>query len=166
MMLVEQSTIPVSALPVAEFKDHLRLGTGFADDGIQDTMLEGQLRAALAAIEARTGKILIQRDFLWTVNAWRDFAKQALPVAPAAPPMPWASIRSPAFALAKAVKGGRPRIEAVAPVKSIDPPPAGTIRFAASRPTRNPPKQTTRQQLSKNSSVISSKGEAMLLPAL
>ncbi|PRX35392.1 phage conserved hypothetical protein, phiE125 gp8 family [Meinhardsimonia xiamenensis] len=82
MMLVEQTTLPSAALPVTEFKDHLRLGTGFADDGLQDAVLEAHLRAAFAAIEARTGKILIERGFTWRLSGWRDFARQALPVAP------------------------------------------------------------------------------------
>ena len=55
-MLVEETTVPAAALPIAAFKDHLRLGTGFSEDTIQDSVLEGFLRAAVAAIEARTGK--------------------------------------------------------------------------------------------------------------
>ncbi len=82
MMLVEQTTVSTEALPVAEFKDHLRLGTGFADDGMQDGVLESYLRAALAAIEARTGKVLLSRSFLWTLTGWRELSRQALPVAP------------------------------------------------------------------------------------
>ena len=82
MMLVEETTVPVSALPVAEFKDHLRLGSGFSDDGVQDAVLESYLRAAMAAIEARTGKILIERAFSWSLTAWRDARRQPLPVAP------------------------------------------------------------------------------------
>ena len=82
MMLVEETTVPASALPVAEFKDHLRLGSGFSDDGVQDAMLDGYLRASLAAVEARTGKILIEREFSWTLTAWRDVRRQPLPVAP------------------------------------------------------------------------------------
>ncbi len=82
MMLVEETTVPASALPVAEFKDHLRLGSGFSDDGIQDAVLESYLRASMAAIEARTGKILIERTFSWTLTAWRDARRQPLPVAP------------------------------------------------------------------------------------
>lgn len=82
MMLVEQTPVPAAALPVAQFKDHLRLGSGFADDGVQDNLLEAQLRAALAAIEARTGKVLLSRAFTWTLSGWRDFGRQALPVAP------------------------------------------------------------------------------------
>jgi uncharacterized phiE125 gp8 family phage protein len=84
MMLVEQATVPVAALPVAEFRDHLRLGSGFADDAVQDGVLETCLRAALAAIEARTGKAILRRDFRWSVSAWRDLARQALPLAPVA----------------------------------------------------------------------------------
>ena len=82
MMLVEQGAVPGSALPVAEFRDHLRLGTGFADEALQDGLLASHLRAAMAAIEGRIGKVLIARRFLWTVDRWRDGAAQALPVAP------------------------------------------------------------------------------------
>lgn len=82
MMLIEETPIPPAALPVAEFKAHLRLGSGFAEDSLQDPVLESFLRAAIAAIEARTGKILIERSFAWTLTDWRDGAGQALPVAP------------------------------------------------------------------------------------
>lgn len=82
MMLIEETAVPQAALPLAEFKTHLRLGTGFADDDVQDPVLESFLRAAIAAIEARTGKILIERTFSWTFVSWRDPAGQALPVAP------------------------------------------------------------------------------------
>jgi len=82
MMLVEQTTVPTLALPIAEFKDHLRMGTGFADDAVQDAVLESYLRSAMAAIEARTGKILIARSFMWSLTAWRALGEQAFPVAP------------------------------------------------------------------------------------
>ena len=82
MMLVEQTTVPTVALPIAEFKDHLRMGTGFADDAVQDAVLESYLRSAMAAIEARTGKILIERSFMWSLTAWRALGEQAFPVAP------------------------------------------------------------------------------------
>ncbi len=81
-MLIEQTPVLSAALPLAEFRDHLRLGTGFADDAVQDGVLERALRAALAMIEARTGKILLARDFLWRTTGWRDASCQALPVAP------------------------------------------------------------------------------------
>ncbi|TNE64918.1 MAG: hypothetical protein EP336_14030 [Rhodobacteraceae bacterium] len=82
MMLMEQTQVATAALPVAEFRDHMRLGTGFDDDGVQDGVLESFLRAAMAAVEARTNKVLITRDFLYTVTAWRDLSAQVLPVAP------------------------------------------------------------------------------------
>lgn len=82
MILIEQTAVPVSALPVQAFRDHLRLGTGFGEDSLQDGLLEGYLRAALAAIEGRTGKALIARVFSWEVSEWRDRAAQALPLAP------------------------------------------------------------------------------------
>ena len=81
-MLIEQTTVPAVALPVQEFKDHLRLGTGFADIGAQDVALESYLRAAMAAIEGRIGKALIARDYLLSLSEWRRSDEQALPIAP------------------------------------------------------------------------------------
>ena len=82
MMLIEETAVPQDALPLDAFKAHLRLGTGFSDGNIQDPVLESFLRAALAAIEARTGKILITRSFSWVLSAWRNNVGQPLPVAP------------------------------------------------------------------------------------
>ena len=82
MMLIEETLVPLAALPVTEFKAHLRLGSGFAEDGLQDPVLESFLRAAISAIETRTGKILIARSFSWSLSDWRDPMGQALPVAP------------------------------------------------------------------------------------
>ena len=82
MMLTEQTTLPTLALPIAAFKTHLRLGTGFADDTLQDGLVESTLRAAIATIEGRIGKMLIARRFKWTIGDWRTSAEQALPVAP------------------------------------------------------------------------------------
>jgi uncharacterized phiE125 gp8 family phage protein len=82
MLLIEQTTVPALALPVQEFTEHLRLGTGFADDGVQTEVLQGFLRAALASIETRTGKALLERAFLWQISGWRGLAEQALPMAP------------------------------------------------------------------------------------
>ncbi len=82
MMLVEQTSAPAAALPVADFRDHLRLGTGFADEGAEDSLLETFLRAAIAAVEAWTGKALLERDFSLSLMAWRDSRAQTLPVAP------------------------------------------------------------------------------------
>lgn len=81
-MLIEQTTVPVAALPVQGLKDHLRLGTGFSDDGLQDGLIESHLRAALAAIEGRIGKVLIARRFQLVLEDWRRDTGQALPVAP------------------------------------------------------------------------------------
>ena len=82
MMLVEETSVPDAALPVDEFKAHLRLGTGFDDGAIQDAVLLSFLRAAMAAIEARTGKVLMARECSWSHSAWRDAAGQALPLSP------------------------------------------------------------------------------------
>lgn len=81
-MLIEETTVPDAALPVEDFKAHLRLGTGFGQDTTQDEVLAGFLRAAISAIEARTGKVLLERSFSWTLSFWRDRDVQGLPVAP------------------------------------------------------------------------------------
>ncbi|WP_299589591.1 head-tail connector protein [uncultured Tateyamaria sp.] len=82
MMLIEETTVPDGALPVEEFKAHLRLGSGFGHDSVQDAVLTSFLRAAVAAIEARTGKALFERAFSLTVSEWAVADAQALPVAP------------------------------------------------------------------------------------
>jgi uncharacterized phiE125 gp8 family phage protein len=82
MNLVELTEVPDEALPVTLLREHLRLGTGFPDDSLQDTLLAGFLRAALAAIEGRTGKALLSRSFALTLTAWRNSERQPLPIAP------------------------------------------------------------------------------------
>lgn len=82
-MLTEATVVPDAALPVQAMKDHLRLGTGFADDGMQDGLIVAHLRAAIAAIEGRTGKALLARRFVMLVDRWREARSgQALPMAP------------------------------------------------------------------------------------
>ena len=82
MMLIEQTGVPGTALPLEAFKAHLRLGTGFSDETAQEPVLESFLRAALSAIEARTGKVLFRRGFVWTLTRWRSPDAQPVPVAP------------------------------------------------------------------------------------
>ncbi|WP_299614227.1 head-tail connector protein [uncultured Tateyamaria sp.] len=84
MMLNEVTTVPDAALPVEQFKAHLRLGSGFGNDSVQDAVLVSFLRAAVTAIEARTGKVLIARDFVLSVTALAADDAVALPVAPVA----------------------------------------------------------------------------------
>lgn len=82
MRLKEQTGLAAATLPIAAFREHLRLGSGFGEDSLQDTVLEATLRAAIAAIEARTGKALLERTFIWQLDGWRQPEQQALPVAP------------------------------------------------------------------------------------
>ncbi|MBK5928524.1 hypothetical protein CCR87_14495 [Rhodobaculum claviforme] len=81
-MLTEVNRLPDAALPLEICKAHLRLGHGFADDGGQDGLIARYLRAAMMAIEARIGKVLIQRDFRLRLADWRDPRGQVFPVAP------------------------------------------------------------------------------------
>ncbi len=82
MDLNEITGVDDGDLPVAAFRAHLRLGTGFADEATGDALLAQYLRAAIAAIESRTGKALMARDFRLVLSRWRWADSQALPVAP------------------------------------------------------------------------------------
>jgi uncharacterized phiE125 gp8 family phage protein len=82
MLLTELTQTPSGDLPVAAFGDHLRLGTAFSQDGLQTGLLAGHLRAAMAAIEARIGKVLLARNFRLTLADWRALSAQPLPLAP------------------------------------------------------------------------------------
>ena len=86
MMLVEVTAPAPEALPVAGLRDHLRLGTGFetAGDAAETAALAGFLRAAMATIEARTGKAILARQFRLRLEEWRDPMGQPLPLAPVA----------------------------------------------------------------------------------
>ncbi|MDP5305656.1 head-tail connector protein [Paracoccus spongiarum] len=84
MMLIEETAPAAEALPVAALREHLRLGSGFeiAQDSAETAALTGFLRAAMAAIEARTGKVLLTRRFRMQLDDWRDRLGQPLPLAP------------------------------------------------------------------------------------
>lgn len=81
-MLIEETNVPDAALPLAAFKAHLRMGTGFTEASLQDAVLSSFLRAALAAVEARTGKALIEREFTLSLSELKQADSVALPVAP------------------------------------------------------------------------------------
>ncbi|SFP48949.1 head-tail connector protein [Tranquillimonas alkanivorans] len=108
MFLREEAKVTPEALPVAAFRDHLRLGTGFADDGVQDAVLEGCLRAALGRIEARCGKAVLRRRFSWRIGAWREAARQVLPRAPVSAVVSLAL--TDRFGAVAAVEAGRYRL--------------------------------------------------------
>lgn len=82
MMMVELTAVPGTALPVAALAEQLRLARGFSDDGNQDQSLERCLRAALAAIEARIGKVVFARRFVLTLFGWQSAGAHVLPLAP------------------------------------------------------------------------------------
>jgi uncharacterized phiE125 gp8 family phage protein len=82
MILTELGAPAAEALPVRAFAEHLKLGSGFADDGSLDAVLELYLRSAIAAVEARIGRALLSREFSWTVTRWREDASQGLPIGP------------------------------------------------------------------------------------
>jgi len=65
MILSETYPIPPESLPVEALKAHLRMGSGFAEDTLQEPVLLNFLRAAVTTIESRISQILVQREFLW-----------------------------------------------------------------------------------------------------
>ena len=82
MMLEELTAVATADLPVRAFAEHLKLGSGFTDDGSDDAVLEVCLRSAMAAIEVRIGKALMTRSFRWELTRWIAYGEQALPIAP------------------------------------------------------------------------------------
>lgn len=82
MILIEQTAVPPASWPLTEFREHLRLGTGFPDDAVQDAILERLLRSATAVIERRTGKALFRRTFRMSLASWRGLIREELPRAP------------------------------------------------------------------------------------
>ncbi len=84
MELIETSSVAAEDLPVAALRTHLRLGTGFANAAELDPELAQYLGAAVARIEARTGKALLRRGYRLVLQAWRSVDTQTLPVAPVA----------------------------------------------------------------------------------
>ncbi len=79
MILTETTNVTDAALPLTGFQAHLRLGTGFGVETLQDEVLLAYLRASLAAVEARIAKVLLQRSFVWRTSRW---GRATLPAAP------------------------------------------------------------------------------------
>ena len=82
MILTETTSLSSAVLPFHTLKEHLRLGTGFVEDDLQDGLLEVLLRAAISAIEARTGVVLLNRGYSWQLTHWRDGTRVNLPKRP------------------------------------------------------------------------------------
>lgn len=82
MYLVEHTPIETGSLPLPDLRGHLRLGTGFADDTLQDDLLERALRGAISEIERLTGRALIHRRFGLILQDWSGPEQQLLPRSP------------------------------------------------------------------------------------
>lgn len=82
MRVIEEAAIAQAELPVAQLAEHLRLNGDIAEDAALQGQLAGYLRAALAAIEGRVGKVLIARDVVLRLAQWRNGDRQPLPLAP------------------------------------------------------------------------------------
>ncbi|QPM89926.1 head-tail connector protein [Pseudooceanicola algae] len=82
MILIEENKTPTAVLPIDHFKEHLRMGSGFAEDTLQNQVLEGYLRAAISSIEGRTGQALYARNFVLSLSEWQSADRQVFPLAP------------------------------------------------------------------------------------
>jgi uncharacterized phiE125 gp8 family phage protein len=82
MMMVELTSIPAADLPIPAFAKYLRLAEGFGGTPDHSDQLETCLRAAISALEARLGKVFLQRDFIQRVQKWTAADHQTLAVAP------------------------------------------------------------------------------------
>lgn len=82
MMMVELNSSPVEDLPMEAFASHLRLAEGFGELPGQAQKLEWCLRAAIAALEARLGKLFLERDFIVRTNKWSANDKLTFSSAP------------------------------------------------------------------------------------
>jgi hypothetical protein len=108
--------------------------------------LEQRVRSALGKqrLIARRADLAIDDD----MATW-------IPLGPSSRAMLCATARRPNFGEARLTKPAPPLSEAVAPVKMMVPCPALIMRCAASRPTRKPEKQPTRQQRSNSTGSVS-----------
>ena len=82
MYLTERTAITQSSLPLAGLRDHLRLGSGFGEDLLQDGLLASILRAAMAEIERQTSRSLVEREFRVALECWGSPDRQFLPRGP------------------------------------------------------------------------------------
>jgi uncharacterized phiE125 gp8 family phage protein len=82
MILTEITSISSGVLPFYSLKNHLRMGTGFTEDDLQDPLLEAYLRASISAIENKLGIAILARSFSLNLTSWRDGVVQKLPMRP------------------------------------------------------------------------------------
>ena len=82
MLLSELTSIGAELLPIQSLKDHLRLGSGFAEDDLQDGLVETYLRTAISVIEGKIGIVLVARNFALDVTAWPTQDRLNFPVRP------------------------------------------------------------------------------------
>ncbi|MEL6577591.1 MAG: hypothetical protein AAFQ81_17045 [Pseudomonadota bacterium] len=82
MILSETGAGPVPVPPLAEFKEHLRLAHGFADDGAEDAVLTRYLAAAVAVVERRVARALVRRGFTLSVARLERDGCVVLPIGP------------------------------------------------------------------------------------
>ena len=82
MLLTEIAPAERNPVPLRELAAHLRLATGFTDDGSEDGLLELYLRNATAVIEGRTAMALIARQYLVKVACWNRSGHLRMPVGP------------------------------------------------------------------------------------
>lgn len=81
-MLIDLTPPVAGAAPIEDLADQLRLPQGYASEPEGAARLERLATSALCVVEARTGRVLIERRFLLRLESWPDGGRVVLPVAP------------------------------------------------------------------------------------
>ncbi len=82
MYLSQLTTPPVLPVTVSELAVHLRIGSGFEDDGAEDALLLTYVQSATAAIERALSLALAERSYELSLSRWDADGGATLPVGP------------------------------------------------------------------------------------
>lgn len=81
-MLIQLDHAAIPPALLGALADQLRLPTGFADDAAAEPLLSRCLAFAIAFVEGRSGRALVQRRFRVVTREWDAGGRCRLPIAP------------------------------------------------------------------------------------
>ena len=77
MILIEEAPLSDAAMPLEAFKQHLRMGSGFGVESVQDAMLASFLRAAMVAANRVDLLATMRWGYEWDIAAATLIAREA-----------------------------------------------------------------------------------------